>query len=246
MVVSETNTREYYRMIANMLNIVMCKREHDSHNIAYEIIGAQLTFTNDGIIDGSSKNYIENELNWYKSQDLCIKGHAGIEDNPVWQSCATKLGLVNSNYGWCILSEQNCNQFEEACRSLARDIDTKQAIMVYTRPNIHAECADNIHAHYDMICTCYTNTVIRDDKLIHLVHMRSNDIWYGLRNDLAWQQEVQRMVLERIREYSYSKFKDVKLGKIIWNADSLHLYARNVKKAAEECRKHGWLVPDNL
>lgn len=233
------NTERYCDILYDCLMSPCIKNSHD---ISYELIGAQVKFLPKAHINKSSEAYIKHELEWYMSQDLCIKGHDGIENNKVWKSCASRLGFVNSNYGWCIFSEQNNNQLEYAVRSLCRDLMTKQAIMVYTRPSIQTECCDGVHANYDMICTCYTNTFVRDKKLIHCVHMRSNDIWFGLRNDLAWQQWVQEHVLARCREYQPEMFKDIELGNIIWNADSLHLYDRNYAAAVDFMREKGYLV----
>lgn len=197
----------------------------NSHKISYELLGERIRFNPREHIKGVSEEYVKHELEWYDSQDRCIKGHAGIENNKVWQSCATEHGIVNSNYGWCIYSHQNGDQFEHVVRAIVNDRSTKQACMYYTRPTIHTECDDGINAKYDMICTCYTSSLLRDGKLEHHVHMRSNDIWFGLRNDLAWQQEVQRRLIARLNEGGVK----CEEGDIVWFADSLHLYERNVE-----------------
>lgn len=234
------NNTSIYKQI---LYTVLCTEPlpANSRLVHNELIDANVTFMPDQIIEGTSESYIKHELEWYLSQDLCIKGHEGIENNKVWQSCASRLGFVNSNYGWCIFSDQNGNQFEYAVRSLCRDLFTKQAVMIYTRPSIHKECCDAVHANYDMICTCYTNTMVRDNKLIHIVHMRSNDVWRGLKNDLAWQQYVQNRILDKCREYAPDKFRNVQLGPIHWHADSLHIYEGDIHTVKKYLS--GWLQP---
>ena len=54
--------------------------------------------------------------------------------------------------------------------------------------------------------------------------MRSNDIWYGLRNDLAWHQYVFKRAVKWLNGHNIK----CEPSKIIWNADSMHLYERNV------------------
>ena len=99
-----TNTETYKHILSEMFEN---KAEENKAQIAYETIGFQVVFNSDEHIDGSSESYIKHELEWYQSQDLYIKGHPGIENNKVWKYCATEDGRVNSNYGWCIFSEDN-------------------------------------------------------------------------------------------------------------------------------------------
>ena len=49
--------------------------------------------------------YVEKELRWYLSQSLSIRGY--VDDVKIWSQVCDKDGVVNSNYGWCILSEEN-------------------------------------------------------------------------------------------------------------------------------------------
>lgn len=197
--------------------------EKNSHGISHELLGKKIVFGPYKHIDGTSEEYVNHELKWYDSLDLCIKTHEGIESNKIWKACATDDGFVNSNYGWCIYSEENHSQFDECVKAILKDLMTKQACMYYTRPSIHKESCDGVHANYDMICTCYTSSLLRNGELVHHVHMRSNDIWYGLRNDLAWQQQVQVRLVHALIKNGVN----CSAGDIVWFADSLHLYERN-------------------
>lgn len=225
-----TNTETYKQILHTMFG---AKAEENKAQIAYEIIGCRVEFNPDEHIEGSSESYIKHELEWYQSQDLCTKGHPGIENNKVWKYCATEDGHVNSNYGWCVFSEKNGKQFEHVIKAIFADNDTKQAVMYYTRPTIHKQWNDGMHANHDMICTCYVSYLLREGKVNACVHMRSNDVWYGLRNDLAWQQWVLQLVVEELN----CRGVECTTGKIIWNADSLHLYSRNVTEAMEWLNK---------
>lgn len=231
------NTSVYCELLNDCLNHPC---SYETNGIVYELLGTRSYFKADELIEGTNTKYVEHEIEWYDTLDRNIKNHEGIEENKIWKSCAADDGSINSNYGWCIYSDDNCNQYRNAVDRLVKDKDTKKAIMVYTRPSIQTECNDGVHAKNDMICTCYTSTMIRDNLLWHLVHMRSNDIWYGLRNDLAWQQEVQKRMHAELK----GQYHNLTLGPIVWFADSMHLYKRNVDNAkdmlkyyADECQK---------
>lgn len=197
--------------------------------IAAELRCAPIEFEPDGVIEGSSEKYLEHEFEWYDSMDLSIHNHPGIETNPIWQGCATEDGKVNSNYGWCVFSKENGDQFEHAAEALKQDKNSRRAVIIYTRPNIHVEQCDGIHAKQDMMCTCYIMFIIRNNTLHLHVHMRSNDVWYGLRYDLAWQQYVYSKMFSLLK----SDYKDLEKGMITWIADSLHLYESSVDKVKE-------------
>ncbi len=199
-----------------------------------EIVGLQAEFSSVGHIAGTSESYVRHELDWYKSMDLCIDGHEGIGDNKVWRSCATPAGFVNSNYGWMVWSTANGRQFDRCLEALVEDPGTRQAVMVYCRPFMHDEAKDGIHARYDMPCTMYVQLLVRDRQLHMHVHMRSNDAWYGMRNDLAWQQTVFSLMLDKLRGRLDAGLGG---GKVLWNCGSLHLYERNLGQAEEWLRK---------
>lgn len=224
-----------YRTIIQ--DLLVTKKDLDNlhdNDICMEIIGARYLFHPEGIIDGTSEKYMEAELKWYRAMDLCIDNYDIIKDNPIWKNCATKNGLVNSNYGWAVWSKENHFQYNNALDELLKNKDTRQAIMVYTRPNIHDEKNDGVHANRDMFCTCYTDCLIRDDILIYTVHMRSNDLWYGMRYDLAWHQYLYNSLYEALKQ----KYKDLKKGHIFWFADSLHVYKRNYDSIIDWLDKH--------
>ena len=174
------------------------------------------------------KKYVKHELDWYKSMDLSIIGHEGIEDNPTWQSCCTQdeKKLVNSNYGWCVFSEENGSQYDECLNVLMKDQTTRNAIIVYNRPSIYKDYKrDGMH---DMICTMYSHFFIRrknGHRKLYMIHnMRSNDIRYGfICSDLAWNCFVYQNMLADLKEV----YGDLEVGSIIWTSDSMHVYSRH-------------------
>lgn len=221
-VVSLQNTLVYKELLRNMIRHM---KIDGIPGIIAEARCLPVEFEPSGIIEGSSEKYLEHEFAWYKSMDLSIKNHPGIEKNIIWQGCAAPNGNVNSNYGWCVFSKENGDQFTHACNALMNDKNSRRAEIIYTRPSIHVDQCDDVHAHQDMTCTNYIMFLIRNNTLELHVHMRSNDVWYGLRYDLAWQQYVYNEMYNLLK----TKYADLKKGKIIWIADSLHLYERNVE-----------------
>ena len=170
------------------------------------------------------KKYVKAELDWYKSMDLSIIGHEGIESNPTWQSCCTKdeKKQINSNYGWCVFSEENGSQYDNCLEVLKKDKTTRNAIIMYNRPEIYKDYKrDGMH---DMICTFMSHFFIRNNKLYMIHNMRSNDVRYGfICSDLAWNCFVYQNMYEDLK----STYPDLEVGTIIWTSDSMHLYSRH-------------------
>lgn len=180
------------------------------------------------------KKYVKSELDWYKSMDLSIIGHEGIESNPTWNACCTKDDKkeINSNYGWCVFSEENGSQYDNCLEVLKKDKTTRNALIVYNRPEIYKDYKrDGMH---DMICTMYSHFFIRKNKLYMVHQMRSNDIRYGfICSDLAWNCFVYQNMYEDLKE----TYPDLEVGVIRWTSDSMHLYSRHfddLKKFVEE------------
>lgn len=184
------------------------------------------------------KKYVKAELDWYKSMDLSIIGHEGIESNPTWNACCTQDDKkeVNSNYGWCVFSEENGSQYDNCLEVLKKDKTTRNAIIMYNRPSIYKDYKrDGMH---DMICTLASQFFIRqidgEDTLIMVHYMRSNDIRYGfICSDLAWNCFVYQNMYEDLK----SVYPDLKTGFIRWTSNSMHLYSRHfedLKKFIED------------
>jgi thymidylate synthase len=197
-----------------------------------ELINLHLTFDPREIfIDlGTSKRaprkYIKKELDWYLSKDRRITGH--IDDVEIWRSCAAPNGMVNSNYGWCIFSTENCEQFDRAVEQLLQHEDGRQSVCIYTRPSIQHEWNDDVNAHHDFICTFATQHFIRNGKLEYIVYMRSNDLIFGLINDYAWHAYVYEQMLNEVnRVRKEVGLSAIDYGNIYWNDGSGHVYERH-------------------
>jgi thymidylate synthase len=180
-----------------------------------EIVNASFVANEDYIFGKPNKDYIQKELIWYLSQELNIKG-LGPDIPKIWQQVAGKNGVINSNYGWCIFSDKNGNQYEHCVLELSINPASRRAVMIYNRPSMHIDCNNN--GMNDFICTNSAQVMIRGGKLQYIVQMRSNDAIYGYRNDIAWHRWVHITMADRL---------NVKLGFMYWNAASLHIYPRH-------------------
>ena len=146
----------------------------------------------------------------------------------IWQQVADKDGFINSNYGWCIYSEENGNQFTKVVDELLASPLSRRATMIYNRPSMHEDY--NKNAMSDFMCTYSTQYYIRDGLLHASVFMRSNDAVFGYKNDYAWQRYVQEEVLAAVNGRKGTVYG---LGDLHWNAGSLHVYERHFKFVEE-------------
>ena len=187
-----------------------------------EIINASFEVTDDYIFCKPNKEYIERELAWYDSQSLNVYDIKG-KIPEIWKRVANKDGFINSNYGWCIYSKENYNQYRNCLRQLIEDSDTRRACMIYTRPSMQYDY--NKDGMSDFMCTFATQQVIRDNKLIHMVFMRSCDAIFGFRNDIAHQKQVAYNLIKDLQANGYTELDNEPI--LIWNAGSLHIYPRH-------------------
>lgn len=192
-----------------------------------EIQNAHFLADKDWIIREPNYDYAKREIEWYESQSLYVKDIPG--DVPkIWQMCADKDGKINSNYGWCIFSNENGSQYEHCLNRLLDDHYTREACMIYTRPSMQTDC--NKNGMHDFMCTYSTQVFLNEVsdnkyKLDYTVFMRSNDAVYGFCNDVIWAQHVRDKLVTDLNKHGLTVFH----GKIIWNAGSLHVYERHFK-----------------
>ena len=165
-----------------------------------------------------NQEYIKAELEWYKSMSRSVNDLADIYGKRVkiWDLVADADGIINSNYGWCVFSEENDFQYFNVYKKLKKDPNHRQAVMIYTAPDMHTRAIEN--GRHDFMCTNTVQYFINDGYLECQVNMRSNDAIYGFNNDVAWQREVL---------FSLSKDLGCTAGSIFWSVGSLHIYERH-------------------
>jgi thymidylate synthase len=184
-----------------------------------EMIGACFEADEPSIFGDVNDDYIQRELEWYKSQSLYVDDIPGITP-AIWKQVASTEGKINSNYGWAIYSEDNGLQYLNVLDELTKNPNSRRAVMIYTRPTMWSDY--NHNGMSDFMCTNAVQYMIRDGQLVAVVQMRSNDVVFGYRNDYAWQKYVADQLT-----------KDLGLDvepKIIWNVGNLHVYERHFDK----------------
>jgi thymidylate synthase len=187
-----------------------------------EILTAQFLADEPFIFGTPNDEWHNRELTWYLSQSL------NVNDIPppipkIWQKIADEDGLINSNYGWCVFSQENGRQFNNAYNALARNPYTRQAIMIYNRPSMHMDW--NRNGREDFMCIQNTHHFIRNNSLISIVSARSTDLIFGYKGDYFWINYVHNKLYEQLI-YNYP---NLQLGDIIWQAGSAHVYSRHFK-----------------
>ena len=193
------------------------KREHMVNEAGLlEILGASFIADEESIFGTVNYDYISKEIAWYKSKSLNVYD---MENPPtIWKQIASTQGEINSNYGWCIYSKDNHNQYYKVLQCLLKNPNSRQATMIYTRPTMHEDAIKD--DMYDFMCTNAVTYSLRNGKLHCTVQMRSNDAVYGYKNDYAWQRFVLGELAKDLR---------VEVGDIYWQVASLHIYPRHFK-----------------
>lgn len=186
-----------------------------------ELCGVSFLADEPFIFGKVNEQYVKAEIEWYDSMSLNVNTIPGGPPK-IWQQVATLDGYINSNYGWCIYSDANFNQYISARNELVSNPDSRRATMIYNRPSMHKDYCKN--GCSDFMCTNAVQYLIRDNRLHAIVQMRSNDVVFGYKNDRAWQITVQKRLLDNINAIRNSKYE---IGDLIWNASSLHVYSRH-------------------
>lgn len=186
-----------------------------------EIIGATFIADEDHIIREPNLNYVERELQWYKSMSRNVNDIPGTVP-AIWKSIADKDGFINSNYGWCIWSKENGSQYEHVLYELKHNPDSRRATMIYNRPSMHVDYCKN--GMNDFMCTFANTFYIRNGELISHFIMRSTDSVFGYNNDRAWAEHVQEKLASDL---------GVSVGPLIWTTSNLHVYERHFHQLEE-------------
>lgn len=162
-----------------------------------------------------TSRYFWKELAWYFSGNTSNKfivPHA-----KMWKNIENSDGTANSNYGHLVFYKQHGNAgsaFNWAMDCLFKDKLSRQAIITYN------DGSYNIRDNKDYICTQQMHFMIRDEKLICIIYLRSSDAIYGLQYNCPWWSIVQQQLFLSLKPY----YEKLKLGEIIVNIGSAHIY----------------------
>lgn len=159
-------------------------------------------------------NYCKQEWLWYlgaNPYDDSIAEHA-----KMWAKLQQPDGRYFSNYGHYIFGGRS-SQFAYAVHQLEADPDSRRAcIVLLDRDHLFFE-------NVDTVCTYAINFAIVRGFFNMNVHMRSNDVVFGLTNDAFCFSQLAEFVYQRLL-YTYPHLKR---GRYVHIADSLHVYARH-------------------
>lgn len=186
-----------------------------------EILGESYLADEDVIFGTLNTDYAYRELEWYLSESLSVNDIPGGAPT-IWKQVSSKDGLINSNYGWCIFSNENGYQYANVLSELKRYKDSRRALMIYTRPDMWHDY--NKDGMSDFMCTSTVHVLIRNDTLIYIVNQRSCDAVYGYKNDMFWHRYVYEKLFNDL-----SKYYHLKKSPIIHQVGSLHVYERHFK-----------------
>ena len=188
----------------------------------------------DYIVREPNYDYAKREIEWYESQSLNVNDIPGGAPT-IWKQVATSLGYINSNYGWCIFGEDNVKQYEHCLKSLLKDHMTRQAVMIYTRPQMQTDW--NKNGMHDFMCThyvqCFLNEVQHPEnnievyELKYIVYQRSCDAVFGFNNDFQWHKYVYDKLYNDLIEAGIPMSENKPF--IEYNCGSLHVYDRHFK-----------------
>jgi len=174
---------------------------------------------------GSQLKYIAAETLYYFAgrRDLeFIKKYAAF-----WEQIANEDATVNSAYGNLIFTEVNkagVTQWDWAFQSLVKDKDTRQAILLFNKPDYQ------YFGNKDVICTLNGIFNIRDNKLNFSIQMRSNDAILGTPTDFSFFCLLQMQMHKLLKETAYP---ELELGTFTHMANSYHVYERHFSMIAD-------------
>lgn len=123
-------------------------------------------------------------------------------------------GTFHGGYG-----QRTRGQMLAVLEKLKTDPSTRQAVVTLWDP-VHDLFTPGMH---DYPCTVALQFMVRDDRLVMLTHMRSNDVWRGLAYDLFVFTQLQQAVAAHL---AYD------IGSYFHHVSSLHMYETDAEAAA--------------
>lgn len=158
-------------------------------------------------------SYAKKEVLWYLRGNRFDKSICEVAG--AWNTLVQPDGGINSNYGQDIF--EGPRLFDWVIEELSRDIHSRRAVMPIGRADMLSK--DNS----DHRCTMYIAYAIRKNTLHQTVHMRSNDIIYGLTNDVFFFGLLHQMVWVKLKAI----YPSLGIGVYTHCADSMHVYEKH-------------------
>ena len=164
----------------------------------------------------SNLTYLAAELLWYWSSrnDTEFISKFG----SMWRKLSDDGVTNNSAYGYILQKKHGFNQIEKIIELLTVDPYSRRAVININVPN------ENVIETKDEPCTICLDYQIRNGKLHCTCVMRSNDVNFGLRNDLGFFIYLQKYIAGRL---------GVPVGTYTHFAMSIHFYDRDFKMISD-------------
>lgn len=156
--------------------------------------------------------YLAAELLWYWSarNDVEFIGKFA----KLWKALSDDGVTNNSAYGYILQKKHGFDQIEKVIELLKYDPYSRRAVININVPN------EKVIETKDEPCTVCLDYQIRNGKLHCTCVMRSNDMNFGLRNDLGFFISLQKYIAKRL---------NVPVGTYTHFAMSIHFYDRDFK-----------------
>lgn len=159
-------------------------------------------------------DYAKKELEWY------LSGTSRIDFDPViertWKKFSDDGVHVNSAYGKYffkpISKSGTVTQWDWIKSKLQEDPDSRQCVVNINQLD---------HKYYptkDFPCTIACQVFIRQNRLYWITYMRSQDLFYGTRNDIYCFTELQKKLANEL---------NVELGTYTHIMGNMHLYEKH-------------------
>jgi thymidylate synthase len=145
--------------------------------------------------------------------------HGRLEKYGTWKEKTEKGSQIKGHF--------NINQIESVIDKLCKQPFTRQAQMITWMPNTDLDC-------FDPPCLqSLWYRILEDDKGIYWlncnIRFRSNDAWgASFMNMFGFIQFNKEVIASEI---SRRTGKEVKLGRMNWQADSYHIYGKDIAEA---------------
>lgn len=167
------------------------------------------------------REYLMGEMAWYFSGDRTTSYIA--KYSKFWNKISNEDGTSNSNYGNLIFYKKSSHPlhstpFEWAREALENDKHSRQGLVLYNSRDF------NYRGNKDYICSQYQHFLIRGNKLICIIGLRSSDAIYGLTYNIPWWSIVHQTMLLSLREH----YPELEEGKIYVNISSAHIYESKI------------------
>lgn len=181
-----------------------------------------------------SLTYLKKELALYFNGSRSVDDFA--EASTFWKKLSTDRETINSAYGYLLFvkkntCDNNCTQWEWCVNTLAKDPDSRQAIMYLGGSDFQTIGVK------DFVCTSTYHFFIRKNQIHLIVNRRSQDIIFGMTYDVPWELLLMQCMKEELNNRFNENFT---LGDYHLHCGSLHIYERHFP-LAEKMLKAGFI-----